>query len=211
MSMRERWNAFLVKAKRWLKWCGIGLAVVVVLALTVKIALSCAQQREDELKIAETLNTLEAVRPRGEIYVCTAWMEDCVVERANETTWLILKKEHSCVQTLTQKCSYVLNLDQVVYEPSADSKTVTVKLPQVEYVASTQSSSFMSDDANFWATQKISTNDMKRKVEQQIRERFDTGENRRKAMRYAEDALSAMLTQLGFEAEFVSPLERKQE
>lgn len=71
MSIRERWNAFLVKAKRWLKWCGIGLAVVVVLALTVKIALSCAQQREDELKIAETLNTLEAVRPRGEIrFMC---------------------------------------------------------------------------------------------------------------------------------------------
>lgn len=207
----KQWRALAQTGKRWLKWCGIGLAVAAVLVLAAKLTQSCAQQRKDELKIEETLNVLETVRLRGEMYVCTAWMEDCVVEHAKETRWLFMKKDHSCVQTLTQKCSYVLDLDKVVYEPSAESNVVTVRLPQVDYVASTQGSSFLSDDANFWATQKSGTNSMKQKVEQQIRERFDTAENRRKAMRYAEDAIGEILKKMGFQAEFVSPLEQRQE
>ena len=119
--------------------------------------------------------------------------------------------KHSCVQTITQKCSYVIDLDKVEYEPVDSTRTIYVKLPDVEYVATTQSTTFLSDDGNFWADHLPNTNAMKRKVEGQIKKRFDTPSNRRKAERYAEDAISEVMRKLGYEVEFVRTLERKKE
>lgn len=51
------------------------------------------------------------------------------------------------------------------------------------------------------------TNAMKKNVEQQIRHRFDTPNNRRKAQRYAEDAIIDMLSKLGYQTEFFNTVE----
>jgi hypothetical protein len=107
------------------------------------------------------------------------------------------------------KCSYKIDLEKVEYLPDSTEQVVRVRLPKVEYVASTQSSSFLSDDSNYWAEHLSNTNDMKRKVEQQIKRRFDTPENRRKAELYAEEAIRAVLEKMGLEVEFVREIKGK--
>ena len=102
-------------------------------------------------------------------------------------------------------------MDKVEYNTADSGKIVLVKLPEVEYVATTQSSSFLSDDGNYWADHLPNTNAMKRKVEGQIKRRFDTAENRRKAEIFAEDAISEVIEKLGYEVEFVRQLEKKKE
>lgn len=155
--------------------------------------------------------SIEEIRPRGEIYVCSALMEDFTTQRAMEENLFWADEEHSCVQTMTQKCSYKIDLDKVEYLAEDSTKTIYVKLPDVEYVATTQSTAFLSDDGNFWADHLPNTNAMKRKVEGQIKKRFDTPSNRRKAERYAEDAISEVMRKLGYEVEFVKTLERRKE
>jgi hypothetical protein len=78
-------------------------------------------------------------------------------------------------------------------------------------VASTQRTSFLSDDGNYWANRLSSTNALKKKVEAQIKRRFDTAKNRRKAERFAEEAISEVLEKLGYETEFVRKLEKPME
>ena len=146
-----------------------------------------------------------------EIYVCSAMMEDYTIQRATERNLIMPDEEHSCVQTMTQKCSYVIDLDKVEYEAVDSIKTIYVKLPDVEYVATTQSTSFLSDDGNYWAEHLPNTNAMKRKVEGQIKRRFDTPSNRRKAERFAEDAISEVMRKLGYETEFIRSLEKRKE
>jgi hypothetical protein len=69
----------------------------------------------------------------------------------------------------------------------------------------------MSDDSNYWVEHMPNTNEMKKKVEGQIKARFDTPGNRRKAERYAEDAISEIMKKLGYEVEFVRVLEKRKE
>lgn len=193
-----------MKKKGW-------IAVVCVMAISIVCAVfikQCGQKDVEEIPMEETLASIEEVRLRGELYVCSAVIEDYTIKRATEENLLWADEEHSCVQTMTQKCNYKLDLDQVAYQPDEQTKTVRVKLPPIEYVASTKSTSFLSDDSNYWAEHLPNTNAMKRKVEQQIRTRFDTPNNRRKAERYAEDAISEVLGKLGYETEFVRELER---
>ena len=149
--------------------------------------------------------------PIEELYVCSAMMEDYTIQRATERNLLWADEEHSCVQTMTQKCSYKIDLEKVEDLASDSTKTVYVKLPAIEYVAMTQSSSFLSDDSNYWSENLPNTNALKRKVEAQIKNRFDTASNRRKAERYAEDAISSVLGKLGYETEFVRVLKKKTE
>ena len=188
--------------------CAAVMAVGIVCAVLIR---QCVQKDDEELPMEETMASIEEVRLRGEIYVCSAMIEDCVIQRKTERNLFWADEEHSCVQTMRQKCSYKVNLDQVEYRAVDSTKTVLVKLPAVEYVATTQSASFLSDDSNYWAEHLPNTNAMKRKVEEQIRRRFDTPSNRRKAERYAEDAISEVLEKLGYEVEFVRMLERRDE
>ena len=155
--------------------------------------------------------SIEEIRPKGEIYVCSAMIEDYTMQRVTEENLFWADEEHSCVQTMTQKCSYKIDLDKVEYLPDDSTKTVYVKLPPLTYVATTQSTSFLSDDGNFWAEHLPNTNALKRKVEGQIKQRFDTPSNRRKAERYAEDAISEVMRKLGYEVEFVRSLEQRTE
>ena len=185
----------------------LGLIVCVLVALAAVWVVNLMSKEEEGIVLEDTLSIIEDVRPRGEIYVCSSLIEDYAVRREKEKNLLMADKEHVCVQTMVQKCSYVVDLDKVEYEAVDSTRMVRVKMPKPEYVASTQGTSFMSDDSNYWATRMRSTNGMKREVEAKIRRSFDTAENRRKAERYAEDAVREVLRQLGFEVEFVRTLE----
>ena len=185
----------------------LGLIVCVLVALAAVWVVNLMSKEEEGIVLEDTLSIIEDVRPRGEIYVCSSLIEDYAVRREKEKNLLMADKEHVCVQTMVQKCSYVVDLDKVEYEAVDSTRVVRVKMPKPEYVASTQGTSFMSDDSNYWATRMRSTNGMKREVEAKIRRSFDTAENRRKAERYAEDAVREVLRQLGFEVEFVRTLE----
>ena len=184
----------------------VGL-VVVGIVCTVLIK-RCVQKDDEALPMEETMASIEEVRLRGEIYVCSAMIEDYTTKQQTEVNLLWANEEHSCVQTLRQRCSYKVDLDKVKYEADDSARVVLVTLPMVEYVATTQSSSFLSDDPEYWAEHLPNTNAMKRKVEEQIRRRFDTPSNRRKAERYAEDAISEVMGKMGYEVEFVRTLEK---
>ncbi|MBR2631444.1 MAG: DUF4230 domain-containing protein [Bacteroidaceae bacterium] len=187
----------------------IGLALSIIM---ITLTRRCTEEDEEmPIPVEETTASIEDVRLRGELYVCSAMMEDYTLQQATERNLLWADEVHSCVQTMTQKCSYKIDLDKVEYLADDSAKTVYVKLPAIEYVAMTQSSSFLSDDSNYWSKHLPNTNALKRKVEAQIKRRFDTSGNRRKAERYAEDAISGMLGKLGYETEFVRILKRKAE
>lgn len=187
----------------------IGLALSIIM---ITLTRHCTEEDEEmPIPVEETIASIEDVRLRGELYVCSAMMEDYTLQQATERNLLWADEVHSCVQTMTQKCSYKIDLDKVEYLADDSAKTVYVKLPAIEYVAMTQSSSFLSDDSNYWSEHLPNTNALKRKVEAQIKRRFDTSGNRRKAERYAEDAISGMLGKLGYETEFVRILKRKAE
>ena len=152
--------------------------------------------------------SIEEVRPRGDIYVCSAMIEDYTTKRATEKNFILPDEEHSCVQTMRQKCSYKIDLDKVEYSMDEERGVVYVTLPDLEYVASTQSSSFLSDDSEYWVKHLPNTNTMKRTVEELIKQRFDTPGNRRKAERYAEDAISNVMERIGYQTEVVRKIER---
>ena len=214
--MKERIEDGLLEAAVWLMEhrTGImrGLLTLLALGLAGGLVLWVMKQcqREDKgLVMEDTIAIIEEVRPRGEIYVCSAVIEDYAMKRETEWSLFMGTTEHSCVQTMTQKCSYVIDLDQVEYTAADSARTVRVELPPLTYVASTQSASFLSDDSNYWAEHLPSTNGMKRQVEQQIQARFDTPENRRKAEQYAEEAIGEVMRKLGMEVEFVKKVERR--
>jgi len=163
-----------------------------------------------EVTLQPSIVTLEEVRPRGELYVCTAVVEDFTIRRATERHIGIFPEAHSCVQVLKQKVSFKIDLEKVRYTPDT-LNVLLVEMPSVEYVASTQDSPFLSDDEDFWEENLPSTNGMKREVETKIRRRFDTEANRRKALRYAEAAISDLLWKLGYEARFTPTVDWKRE
>lgn len=191
---------------------GLGVAAALTVAVVCIAAIvftnKCQRTDDEALPMEKTMASIEEVRLRGEIYVCSAMIEDYTTKQQTEVNLLWANEEHSCVQTLRQRCSYKVDLDKVKYEADDSARVVLVTLPMVEYVATTQSSSFLSDDPEYWAEHLPNTNAMKRKVEEQIRRRFDTPSNRRKAERYAEDAISEVMGKMGYEVEFVRTLEK---
>lgn len=216
--MKERIEDGILEAAVWVmahrRTIGKGVIAVGMLCLMGGLTLWIVERCKGErpvLVLEDTIASIEEVRPRGEIYVCSAVIEDYVMKRETERHLLMGTKEHSCVQTMTQKCSYVIDLDKVEYTMVDSLRMVWIKLPPLTYVASTQSASFVSDDSNYWAENLPNTNEMKRSVEEQIRRRFDTAENRRKAERYAEDAIETVMRKLGLEVEFVKSIESRKE
>lgn len=187
------------------------LIAAALVAVAVLVLIHRCKEEAVELEIEDTIASIEEVRPRGEIYVCSAIIEDYTIKRETESRFLRSDLVHSCVQTMTQKCSYVIDLDQVEYVATDSARTVLVKLPPLKYVASTQSTSFMSDDENYWAAHIPNTSMLKAKVEKQIKQRFDTPNNRRKAERYAQDAISEVLGKMGYQTEFMGTLELRKD
>ncbi|MDO4995409.1 MAG: DUF4230 domain-containing protein [Bacteroidales bacterium] len=177
------------------------IAAVLVFAAYGILRLSHAIPSHGDITLEQTPIDIEAVRPRGELYVATAVIEEYVSQYSTEFHFGLIPEPHSCVQILRQKVSYVIDLEEVRYIADTPD-TVIVQMPPLRYVASTQDSPFLSDDEDFWVDHMPSTNDMKREVEEKIRQRFDTPENRRKAERNAEASISLLLKRLGYEARF---------
>ncbi|MCM1345769.1 MAG: DUF4230 domain-containing protein [Bacteroides sp.] len=206
--MGRLWHVVVL---RW-RWAAAMIGMVVVIIASVVITGHCGSmpRKRMDIVLEDTPIQIEEVRPRGEIYVFSSLVEDYAMERRTEMHLGILPEKHSCIQILRQKISYKINLDKVRY--TLDTlNIIIVEMPPVEYTASTQSSPFISDDEDFWIKELPSTNELKAKVERKIRHRFDTEENRRKAERYAENALSELLGKLGYEARFRPRVERKNE
>ena len=169
-----------------------------------------ALKNPQEIVLENSPIAIESVRPKGELYVSSAIVEDYVTLHRTEKHLGLIPEEHSCVQILKQKVSFKIDLDKIVYTPDTLNRLI-VTLPDVEYVASTQNTPFMSDDEDFWEKELPSTNGLKRKVEQKIRKRYDTVENRKRANKYAEEAVTAMLMQMGYEVRFTPKIEQTKE
>lgn len=185
-------------------------SVAGVVACVIILVLFLWKGRNDELPLEPTGNSILQIMPRNEMYVATAVIEDFTTRQQTEYHMGIFPEKHSCVQTLRQKVSYRIDLSKVKYEieettsqPGSNKpRTVLVTMVLPEYTASTIGSSFISDDEGYWKEAMPSNNDMKKQVERQIRELFDTQQNREKALIYAEEAISHILMQLGYQAEF---------
>lgn len=160
----------------------------------------------EEIVLEETPIEIEDIRPRGEIYVCSSIVEDYTSEHKTEEGFFF-DDDHTCVQTLTQKVSYSIDLDKIRYERQ-DNQNFTVTLPEPEYIASTQNATFLSDDEDYWANHLSSTNGLKQRVEQQIRNKYDTQENRRKARAYAESAVRHIFESMNINVTFTTDLYR---
>ncbi len=182
------------------------IAAVLAFAAYGILRLSHAIPSHGDIRLEQTPIDIEAIRPRGELYVATAIIEEYVSQYSTEFHFGIVPEPHSCAQILRQKVSYVIDLDQVTYVADTPD-TVIVQLPPLRYVASTQESPFLSDDDEFWMDNMPSTNDMKREVEAKIRQRFDTPANRRKAEQNAEASIRLLLRQLGYVARFAPHIE----
>lgn len=188
----------LLKGTSLLILVGILAVVVLVIVLLSK----CMQSSDDAITIEPTPNEILRMMPQNELYVATALIEDYATLQQTEYHLGVFPEEHSCVQILRQKVSYRLDLSKVEYTPK-ENHIMEVKMPELAYTASTQASQFISDDETYWSEALPSTNELRRKVEQQIHIQFDTPDNRQKAILYAQEAITHILTQLGYQAEFV--------
>ena len=195
------WNELLAHIKRYGLYTFI---VAAIIGLTIAIAkCSTSSESEDQGVVLEnTPIQIEEIRPRGEVYLMSFLIEDYTSEHRIEYHMGFLPEKHSCIQVLQQKVSFVLDLDKIEYE-SDTLNQVWVKLPQVDFVTSTQNSQFISDDEDFWSQELNSTNFMKRRIEKQIRNRYDNKENRRKANEQAKVVVSNLLRKLDIEPMFV--------
>ena len=191
----------------------IHLLFLIVIGGLIGLAIYGVKTWVDELKnpkeiaIEKSPISIESVRPKGELYLSSAIVEDYVTLHRTEKHLGLIPEEHSCVQILKQKVSFKIDLDKIIYKPDT-LNVIIVTLPDPEYVASTQNTPFMSDDESFWEKELPSTNGLKRKVEEKIRKRYDTAENRKRANKYAEEAVSAMLIQMGYEVRFTPKIEQ---
>ncbi len=189
--------------------CLLAFPLLLVVGFVV-VRLLGNMSRPHDLQLQPTPIEIEEIRPRGQLYVCSAIVEDFA--RMERTGYVlgVIPRSHTCVQILRQKISFMIDLDSVGYTTDT-LNTLIVKMPPVRFTASTQDAPFMSDDEDFWARELPSTNGLKRRVEQQIRRRYDTEANRTKAERYAEDALRELLWKLGYEVRFTPHLTQKKE
>lgn len=189
-----------------------GLLAIALVVIAISVAFCTGRQdEEEEIVLEETPIQIEAVRPKGEIVVCSSIIEDYASVKKTEKTLGLIETQHHCVQILKMKCSYKIDLEKVEYELEDSAKIIWVKLPELEYNASLQDSPFISDDEEYWKDALPSTNKLKAKVAKQIEKRFCTSTNKQKGERYAEEAISKMLSGFGYEVKFVRTLEKKDE
>lgn len=179
------------------------LGILTIIILLIALLGKCVGSNDDMPAIEVTPSEIMSIMPQNELYVATAVIEDFTTRHETEYHLSLFPEKHSCVQILRQKVSYKIDLSKVTYT-LLDSKTMEVMMPEPEYTASTQSSQFISDDEGYWKKALPSTNVLRYKVEQQIRSQFDTQENRQQAKLYAQEALTHVLAQLGYEAKFRS-------
>ena len=157
------------------------LGILAVIILVIALLSKCMQSSDGTISIEPTPNEIQRMMPQNELYVATALIEDYTTMQQTEYHFGVFPEEHSC-------------------------HIMQVRIPELAYTASTQASQFISDNESYWSEALPSTNELRHKVEQQIRTQFDTPENRHKAILYAQEAITYILTQLGYQPEFINSI-----
>ena len=187
--------------------------IIIVLASATVVLLSRLTHRQDadDITLKNTPAVIEATRPIGILYLYTTVTEDYAKDSfygsGIGSTVLgkdngLFKKRHDCVQILKQQVSLTMDLDKVRYEPSENSDTVFVCLPDVEFSQSTLSSWFKSDDEDEERAVQYNAKPLIQRVENKIRTRYNTPENRTKAEAKAKETITDFLKQCGKTAVF---------
>jgi len=206
------------------------VAVIVVVGTVVMSAiLLLGNSRVDSVIVLEdTPASIEKIRLTGELYVLTCYTEEYVmkdtisnpvgqmdtrlhpIDGFFNTVTSVLDTKHKCIQMEKAKVSFFINLDSVKYNVNKEEGIVNVTLPKVEFKLSPQGSPFLSDDKAFW--NDYDTNILKQEAKKKIERKFNTPENRSKAMLYATTVLGRIISQCGMEPRFTNQyLERKVE
>ena len=192
----------------------IKYATIIILLTAGAVLLSRLSHRQDtdEITLKDTPTVIEATRPIGVLYLYTTVTEDY----AKDAFWGsgigssvlgqnngLFKKKHDCVQILRQQVSLTMNLDKVQYHIVENSDTVQVCLPDVEFTQSTLNAWFKSDSESEESAMQFNAKPLIQKVENKIKNRYNTPENRNKAEDKAKETISDFLKQCGKVAVFV--------
>jgi hypothetical protein len=178
---------------------GSVVRLLCLLALVYFVVRWIDANEAEELEVKDTPVVIESIKPIGQLYAYSAITEDFAIDNV-EKVGFFSKKYYKAVQTLRMKVSYVLNLDSVEYVRKENSDTVVVKLPELRYTQSSQGGNFLCEVemANYDAAKAISI------VEQKVRSKYDSPENRKKAMTNVRNVLSAFVNQCGLTPVFVN-------
>lgn len=171
------------------------LCLLAVVYLVVRCIDSCSE--EEDIGIEDTPAVIESIKPIGQLYAYTAITEDFSIDNV-EKVGFFTKSYYKAVQTLRMQVSYVLDLDSVSYRRLAGTDTVVVSLPPLRYSQSSQGGRLLCEVemADYDATSAIQV------VEQKIRSKYDTPENRQKAMQHVRDVLTTFIVQCGLKPRF---------
>ncbi|MCR5158774.1 MAG: hypothetical protein K6D37_06565 [Prevotella sp.] len=163
------------------------------LMAVVYFVLKCIDASDnDDIAVRPTPSVIESIRPIGQLYAFTAITEDFTIDNV-EKVGFFTRSYYKAVQTMRMQVSYVLDLDSVKYVTRQGSDTVLVRLPRLRYVQTAQGGNLLCEVevANYDAARAI------RVVEQKIRSKYDSQENRQKAMSHVRDVLTAFVQQCG--------------
>ena len=151
-----------------------------------------ARQEEDDVSVQPTAAVIEDIRPLGELYVCTAITEDFTIDNI-EKAGFFTRNYYKAVQTMRMQVSFVMDLDSVDYVPLEGSDTVLVRLPQLRYVQAAQGGRLLCEveTSDYDAARAI------RIVEYKIKSKYNTPDNRQKAMNRVRDVLGSFVRQCG--------------
>lgn len=193
------------------KYIKYAIAIILLVAAVALWSRLAHRQNPDEITLKDTPAVIEATRPIGILYLYTTVTEDyakdsfygsgigsSVLGKDNG----LFKKKHDCVQILKQQVSLTMDLDKVRYEPLENSDTVLVCLPDVGFSQSTLSSWFKSDDEDEESAVQYNAKPLILRVENKIRTRYNTPENRTKAEAKAKETIADFLKQCGKVAVF---------
>lgn len=194
-----------------MKYIKYAIAIILAIAAVALWSRLAHRQDTDEITLKDTPAVIEATRPIGILYLYTTVTEDyakdafygsgiggSVLGKDNG----LFRKKHDCVQILRQQVSLTLDLDKVKYEPLENSDTVFVSLPDIEFSQSTLSSWFKSDDEDEESAVQYNAKPLIQRVENKIRTRYNTPENRTKAEAKAKETIADFLKQCGKVAVF---------
>ena len=196
------------------------LLIMMVLATVGFVGWSIIKRNylaQSDITIKDTPMVIEDVRPTGLLYLSSAITEDYTLDHFKGSGYGssilgkgngILKGDHQCIQILQQQVNYVMNLDSIKYKQPTDTtqqgsnNKLVIILPDVEYVPSTTSATFMSDNENEEGKVGYDATPLINRVEQQIRKRYDTPANRAVAREQAEKILTDIFASCGKEVIF---------
>ena len=195
------------------KYLKYAIAITLAVAAVALWSRLAHRQDTDDITLKDTPAVIEATRPIGVLYLYTTVTEDytkdafygsgigsSVLGKDNG----LFKRKHDCVQILRQQVSLTMDLDKVKYTPKENSDTVFVCLPDVEFSQSTLSSWFKSDDEDEESAVQYNAEPLIQRVENKIRTRYNTPENRAKAEIKAQQTIADFLKQCGKTAVFVN-------